>query len=69
MVPPSRLITVPIAQADRIAARHWQMRLAAAGEQGAEQQDRGAHGRDEIPVDARRLDAVGSNGHGQACLD
>ncbi len=56
------------AQADGVAARHGQRRLAAAGEQGTEQQHRSAHARDQLGIDPLRLHAIGRDRHGEARL-
>ena len=62
----ARDMEIDAAQADGIAARHRQRRLAAAGQQGAEQQHRGAHAGDQLGIDALRLHAIGRDRHGEA---
>ena len=57
---------VDAAQADRVAAGKRQACLAAAGQQGAEQEDGGAHAGDQVAVDLARVDAVGADRERQA---
>ena len=62
----ARDMEVDAAQADGIAARHRQRRLAATGQQRAEQQHRGAHAGDQLGIDLLRLHAIGRDRHGEA---
>ena len=58
-------VKVDGAPPDGVAAGQRQARLAAARQQRAEQQHRGAHARHQIAVDAAGLDAIGRDRHRQ----
>lgn len=58
---------VDAALADGVAARQRQPCLATPREQGAQQQDRGAHAGHQLRIDAGRLEAIGADRHREPC--